>query len=162
MDSLVSIFHIDWKILIAQIINFGIIFFVLYRFAFKPLVKMMNDRTKLIEKSLTDAKDIEKKLTQTKADRDEALSQAKKEALVIMEQANAAAEINRQKLIAKTKEEVAQIVAQEREKIVAEKDNIKTELRREMADLVVLAVEKVINEKMTGTKDKEIIEQAIK
>jgi len=162
MDSLISIFHIDWKILIAQIINFGIIFFVLYRFAFKPLSKMMNDRTKLIEKSLTDAKDIEKKLTQTNSERDEVLSQAKKEALAIVEQASAMAETNRQKLVAKTKEEVAQIVSQEREKIVAEKENIKTELKREMADLVVLAVEKVMNEKMDSAKDKELITKAIK
>ncbi|HNX11301.1 MAG TPA: F0F1 ATP synthase subunit B [bacterium] len=162
MDSLISIFHIDWKILIAQIINFGIIFFVLYRFAFKPLSKMMNDRTKLIEKGLTDAKDIEKKLTQTNFEQVEVLNQAKKDALAIVEKANVQAEENKQKLVEKTKQEVAQIIVQEKAKIQAEKDSLREELKREMAELVILATEKVIGEKMDGAKDKELIAKIIK
>ncbi len=162
MDSLISIFHIDWRILIAQIINFGIIFFVLYRFAFKPLAKMMNDRTKLIEKSLGDARDIEKKLTETSSEQTEILAQAKRDALAIVEKANVQSEANKAKLIEKTKAEVAVIVAQEKEKISAEKDNLRLELKKEMADLVVLAVEKVLAEKMTSAKDQELIAKSLK
>jgi F0F1-type ATP synthase membrane subunit b/b' len=52
MDSIISTFHVDLKLLIAQVINFGIIFFVLYKFAFKPIAKIMQERTNTIEKKL--------------------------------------------------------------------------------------------------------------
>ena len=55
MDSLITTFHIDWKIIIAQVINFLIVFLVLYFFAIKPLKKMMAERADKISKGLTDA-----------------------------------------------------------------------------------------------------------
>ena len=48
MDSIISTFHIDWKIIIAQAINFGVVFIVLYIFALKPLSKLMNERAEKI------------------------------------------------------------------------------------------------------------------
>jgi F-type H+-transporting ATPase subunit b len=162
MDSLISLFHIDLKILIAQVVNFGIIFFVLYRFAFKPIAKVMQERTQKIEDSLDNAKEIEKRLADTNKEQTEILNQAKKDALGIVEKADKTAEANRQKLIEKTKEEVAAIVTQEKAKIAQEKAESLQELKGELANLVVLAVEKVINEKMTSAKDQEMIEKIIK
>ena len=161
MDSLVSLFHIDVKILIAQIINFGIIFFVLYKFAFKPISKIMQERTATIEKSLDDARAIENKLADTSKEQLEILNQAKKDALAIVENANKAAETNKQKLIEKTKAEVAAIIVGEKAKIAQEKEESLKELKKEVADLVVLAVEKVIGEKMTGSQDQEMIKKII-
>ncbi len=56
MDSIIETFHIDWKIMIAQAFNFGVVFVVLYFFALKPLVKIMKERTEKIEKGISDAK----------------------------------------------------------------------------------------------------------
>ena len=56
MDSIISTFHIDWKIIIAQAINFGVVFVVLYLFALKPLNKLMAERTEKINKGLDDSK----------------------------------------------------------------------------------------------------------
>ena len=66
MGSLIETFHIDVKLIIAQIINFAIVFSVLYWLAFKPLAKVMAERSGKIEKSLLDAKKIEEKLSQAK------------------------------------------------------------------------------------------------
>ena len=52
MDSLITTFHIDWKIVIAQVINFGIVFAVLYFFALKPLSKLMKEREDIISKAI--------------------------------------------------------------------------------------------------------------
>ncbi|MFA6146332.1 MAG: F0F1 ATP synthase subunit B [Patescibacteria group bacterium] len=162
MDSLVSIFHIDFKLFLAQLINFAIIFFVLYKFAFKPIAKIMEERTVTIEKSLNDAKEVEKKLAETNLEQTKILNGAKKDALAIVESANQSAEINKQKLIEKTKLEVAAIFESEKAKITQEKEESLKDIKREMADLVVLAVEKVLKEKMTDVKDKKIIEDLIK
>ncbi len=57
MESIISTFHIDWKIIVAQAINFAIVFVVLYIFALKPLNKMMKERSEKISKGLLDAKE---------------------------------------------------------------------------------------------------------
>ena len=56
MDSIISTFHIDWKIIIAQMINFGVVFVVLYIYALKPLGKLMKERREKIETGIEDAK----------------------------------------------------------------------------------------------------------
>ena len=59
MESIIKTFHIDWKLMIAQIINFAIVVGIIWYFAIRPLIKKMTERTKTIEKSLEDAKKIE-------------------------------------------------------------------------------------------------------
>jgi len=162
MDSIISTFHIDWQLLIAQAVNFAIIFFVLYKFAFKPISKVMQERTATIEKSLQEAKDIEAKLSLTETETAEIIANAKKDALVIVENANKIAEDNRQKLVEKTKGEIAKIIQKEKENIEADKEAAMKELKKELGDLVILATEKIINEKMNDAKDKSLIAEIIK
>lgn len=64
MDSIISTFHIDWKIIIAQAINFGVVFAVLYIFALKPLSKLMAERSERIAKGIDDAKKSDELLKQ--------------------------------------------------------------------------------------------------
>jgi len=162
MDSIISTFHVDLKLLIAQAFNFGIIFFVLYRFAFKPIAKVMQDRTNTIEKSLQEAKDIEAKLSSAETESLEIINNAKKDALVIVENANKTAEENRQKLVEKTKDEIAKIIAREKDGIEADKVAAMKELKKELGELVILATEKIINEKINDAKDKNLIAEIIK
>ncbi len=56
MESIINTFHIDFKIIIAQIFNFGIVFVVLYIYALKPLSKLMKERSEKIAKGIDDAK----------------------------------------------------------------------------------------------------------
>ena len=56
MQELITTFHIDWKLMIAQIVNFGLVFTLLYWLAAKPLSKLMKDRTKEITDGLDNAK----------------------------------------------------------------------------------------------------------
>ncbi|MFO7806922.1 MAG: ATP synthase F0 subunit B, partial [Candidatus Moraniibacteriota bacterium] len=77
MESLISNFHIDAGLLIAQVINFAIIFAALYFFALKPLLAVMKDRTKTIEKSLEDAKKAEENLAKAEEDYNKRIQDAK-------------------------------------------------------------------------------------
>lgn len=162
MESLVSTFHLDVKLFVAQLINFGIIFFVLYRFAFKPLFKVVEERSTTIEKSLADAKEIEGRLQDSHKEAEDILKKAKGEAADFMEQAKNKAEENRQALVVKTKEELAQIVAKEKIKIEAMHQESLEEVKKELGSLVLAATEKVLAEKMTGKNDEELITKAIK
>jgi len=162
MESLVSTFNIDWRLLIAQAINFAVVFVVLYLFAFKPLVKLMTERSEKIDKSLKDAEAIEKRLALTEKEREEIISAAKKQANLIIEEADKRGEGRRSELVAKAKEDIAQVISGEKEKIAREKAESLKEIKKEVADLVVLTVEKLLDEKMTADKDRELIKKLIK
>ncbi|MFZ4632387.1 MAG: F0F1 ATP synthase subunit B [Patescibacteria group bacterium] len=162
MESLISTFHVDLKLFIAQLVNFAIVFSVLYFFAFKPLVKTMAERTERIDKSLKEADEIEKKLSLTERDREEIISLAKKQANVIIEEANKRGEEKRNEALIKAKEEIGQIINAEKEKLNRDKAETLKEIKKDVADLVAITVEKLLNEKMTIAKDTEVVKKMLK
>ena len=162
MDSIIQTFHIDAKLLIAQIINFAIVFAVLYKFALKPLQKIMEERSAKIEKSLEDAKKINEKLTKTEEEYNKVISKARKKANEILEQANIQAQKNKEQTIAKTKEEIGIVINKEKENIRQEKENILREIKKEASVLVIAVAEKLLNKKIDNKEDKEFIEKNLK
>jgi len=161
MDSLIETFHIDYKLLIAQMVNFAIVFGVLYFFALKPLLKVMKERTAKIERGLEDAKKIEESLAKTEEEYKKMLSMAKKDASEIMEKANAQAEEKKKDTIQKAKDEIGQIINKEKEQMRAEKAQTLKEIKKETMDLVVASLEKILEEKMDSKKDVELIKKIV-
>ena len=122
MDELVKTFHIDWKLLIAQIVNFTIVLVVLWHFAFKPLSKVMNKRTIDIEQSLKNAEEVEKKLKQAAEAKDKIVIDAKKEAQAILEKSNQDAEKIKNDKLQETRTEMEKIAAKTKAELVSEKE----------------------------------------
>lgn len=162
MESLISTFHLDLKLFIAQLINFSVVFSVLYFFAFKPLVKVMAERSEKISKSLQDADEIEKRLSATEIEQADIISAAKKQANLIIEMADQKGEERRGEMLARAKEEIAAVINNEKEKLARQKDETLKEIKAEVTDLVVLTVEKLLNEKMNSDKDQELIKSLVK
>jgi F-type H+-transporting ATPase subunit b len=143
-------------------VNFSIVLFVLYKFAYGPLTKVMADRTERIEKGLKDAETANKKLLETEEREKEILGKARKEAQAIIESAGLSAEKNKEDILNEAKRRSEEIVANTQKQLEAEKVKMIGEIKSEIADLVVAATGKVIDEKMDKKKDEEIIEKAIK
>jgi F-type H+-transporting ATPase subunit b len=162
MGNLIETFHLDIKLIIAQVINFAIVLSVLYWFAFKPLVKIMAERSGKISKSLEEAKQIEKKLLETKDEFNKTLVEAKKQANLILEKADQQADTKKAETITRAKEEIGQIINQEKEKMQAEKLRTLKEIKKEVADLVILTVEKILDKKLDKKDDTEIIKKIVK
>lgn len=162
MDSIISIFHIDWKLLIAQIFNFGIVLATLYYFAFKPLVKTMSDRSERIDQSLKNADEIEARLHETEIEKIEIISTARKQALVLLEEAERQGTAKRAELIESAREDISQVINSEKEKLRLEKAEILKDIKSQVADLVVLIVEKFLTEKIDTKHDRELIEKIVK
>ncbi len=161
MDSLIETFHIDWKLLLAQVLNFGIAFLVLYFFALKPLSKTMKERSDKIAKGLKDGQDAQNKLTQIQEDYKAEIVKAKKEAGEIVARAGELAEEQKKQTIDKAKEEIASVVKQEKAKIEAQKNQITKEIKAEVADLVVSSMQKILGEKADIKLDNEILSKMI-
>lgn len=162
MDELVKTFHIDWKLLIAQLVNFGIVLGVLWYFALKPLQKMMHKRSNDIEQSLKDAKEIERKLNEANISKEKIITEARQEAQIVMEKAANTAEKFREEKVQATREELEKIIAKTKGDLQAEKEKMVREARQEVASLVVAASSKVIGKHLDGVADQRLIEESLK
>ncbi len=160
--NFITTLGLDWKLFLAQIVNFSVIAFVLWKWAWKPLVKLLDERSEKIAKSLEDAKRIEEELRKTHERREQILLEAKKEAQSILEIATKNVDALRAEMTAKARSETEKIVADAKLAIAHEKEKMLTEVKTYVADLVILASEKVLQEKIDSKKDKELVEAAIK
>ncbi len=152
---------INWKLLIAQIINFLILLFVLHRFAYKPILKMLDDRTNKIEKGLKDAEETQNKLREITQKEKEILAKARTEAQEILKKTEDMAKKSKEEIAVEAKTQAEKIISDAKASIESEKTKMLREVKSEVAELVVLATEKVIREKIDSAKDRELIEKSI-
>ena len=106
MDSFITTFHIDWKIIVAQTINFIIVLGVLYFLIVKPLKQLMKERSANIEGGLNDAKTNALLLANTKKEYEEIVSSARTEAHTIFQEGKKEAETKKAEMIEAAKNEV--------------------------------------------------------
>ncbi len=158
MESIISTFHIDWKIIIAQGINFGVVFFVLYRYAIKPLLKTMNVRQEKIAQGLKDAKDNADILLETETKHEEILSQARLEAHEVFQDIKNEAEIKKAEIIEEAKKEAIYIVENGKKILENEKRKMISEEHEEIIGLIIKGTEKLLGQK----SDASLNEKAIK
>lgn len=128
---------IKWPELIAQLISFSIVLFVLWRLAYKPVFSMLEARRVKIADSVANSEKIKTQLAQTEADRQKVLTEAGQQANKLIEDARAAAarigEVETQKAIAAAE----QIVVKAREAAAQDHARMLAELKREVGRLVV-------------------------
>ena len=140
---------IQWPKLIAQFVNFSIVLFVLWRFAYKPIFNMLEARRVKIADSIANAEKIKTQLAQTEADRQKVLAEAGQQANKLIEDARAAAarigEVETQKAIAAAE----QIVAKAREAAAQDHARMLAELKREVGRLVVQTTATVTGKVLT-------------
>jgi len=153
---------IDWRLLIAQLVNFLILVFILYKFLYKPVLKMLDGRKEKIEKGLRDAEQLGVELEKTKALQAEEIKKAKQEAREIIEEAERRAEVAGAETKLKTKTEVEKLISAAKTQIVEEKDKMMGEVKKEAATFVIAIAEKVIGKTIDAKIQKNLIEETIR
>lgn len=162
MEELVKTFHIEVGMLLAQFVNFIIVFAVLYKFAYGPVLKMLKERTKKIEKGLQDAEASQKKLAEISEKESAVLVEARKNAQEIIKKSEETAVKNAEGIVMLAKVQSDKILEDAKKQIKQEKDKILLEAKSEVANLVMIATEKIIHEKLDVAKNTELINQIIK
>lgn len=150
MDALISTFHIDWKIIIAQAINFGVVFVILYIYALKPLSKLMTERSEKIAKGIEDAKSSASLLEKTGAEHEKVLAEARAEANKIFQAGKKEAEEKRGHMLEQAQAEVTAMVDNAKKMLEAEKIKMVEEAKKEIVSLAMLATEKLMSTKVDG------------
>lgn len=157
MDSFIATFHIDWKILIAQAVNFAIVLVVLYMFALKPLKKILNERTTTIEGGISDAKANAEILKNTKKEYDSIVAKARTEAHEIFQEGKKEAEVKKAEMLALAQKDVETMINNGKKTLEGEKIKMVEEAKTEIVSLVVKATEKLLE----SSADKSIDEKAL-
>ncbi len=147
MDSIISTFHIDWKIIVAQAINFIVVFVVLYLFALKPLNKLMAERADKIKKGVDDAKSNATVLEQTKKEKEDILAKAHKEAQKISQEGKKDGEENKARMIEEGKNEMKMIIENGKKSLEAEKIKMVEDAKKDIVALAMKASEKIMSSK---------------
>ena len=159
MESIINTFHVDFKIIIAQIFNFGIVFIVLYIYALKPLSKLMKERSEKIAKGIDDAKSNAEILNNTKAEYEKALTKARKEADKIFQEGKKEAERKKVLMLEKAKNEVATMVENGKKNLENEKIKMVAEAKEEITFLSVKIAEKILGKNIDGYFDEKTIKE---
>jgi F-type H+-transporting ATPase subunit b len=141
-------FGLDWHIFLAQLANFAVVLFVLWKWAYTPLLKALEARGKRVEDSLKKADEIDHRLKQVEAERAGTIADAKAQAASVLEKARADAEAMRAEALAKAKDEVAKVVAHGKAQLKADQEAMKRDLQREVAELAVMAATKIAGANM--------------
>lgn len=153
---------LNGKLFLAQLVNFGIVIFVLWKWVFRPVVGALEQRREKIEKAVADAKAVEERVVAFEAQQTKDLKKARAQAESILKEATEVAHTVQQEALANTRKESELLLAQAKLSMQAEKSNMLREVREEIATLTVLATEKVLQRKLDEKSDHELIHKAIK
>jgi F-type H+-transporting ATPase subunit b len=162
MDALSNVaqqFGVYWPNLIAQVVLFSIVYYVLKRFAFKPVIAMLEERRRRIEEGQINAENIKKQLAEAQTKYEEILAKANAEAQRVIDEVRASgdrlAEQKRQEAIAAAE----QITVKAQEAIALERDRTMADLKRELGRLVVETTTRVTGKVLTEQDQQRINEE---
>lgn len=153
-------FGFNWSLFISQIVSFCIVAFLLQRFAYKPILNVLEERRKRIAEGLANAEKIKVELANAQAKAQEILNQANAQGNKLIEEARQSAaklsETENQKAIATAND----IIAKARLASEAELARMKAELRREVGRLVVATTARVAGKALTPEDQQRLAEEA--
>jgi F-type H+-transporting ATPase subunit b len=153
---------IEPLLLLAQIVNFGILFFVLKKFLYKPILAMLDKRKQEIEEGLSSATKSAKQEEKLKEKEAELLLQAKKDAKVIVEQAKKQLDEQKKQIIAEAHSQATEILA--KAKVQADQATKAQEesMRGLAVELATAMVEKVLPEILSEGDHRKLLAVKLK
>ena len=157
----IGVLGINLKIFIAQLFNFTVVLLVLWKWVYTPLVRLLDERSEKIEKSMEHAAEIEKRMQAIEADHDRIISEAKSESAHMLEQARTDAEKRKKELLEATKLEVQKIVTQGKEQLQAEKVNMLRDAKTEIVDLAIAAATNVLKESVSEKTSQKLAQDVV-
>jgi len=138
-----------------MVIIFGIVLFILRKFAWKPILNALKDREESIAQALNSAEEAKKEVAGLKADNDRIIAEARQEKNIILKEAK----VIKDKIIAEAKEkameETAKSIVLAKQQIEAEKTAAINDLKNQVAELSVMIAEKVIRKELSNKPEQE-------
>ena len=147
---------------IGQLINFLILLGVLTFFGYKPIRKMLDERSNRIKKSMEHAEAARQEYERARVEAEKQINKARDEGQAIVGQSEQAGEKIKEEARQEARKEAQAIVDRTRKELEHERDKAINELRKEFVDTAILAAEKVISETLNKEKHSSLIEKTLK
>lgn len=153
---------IDWKLLIAQAVNFLILLWVLKRYAYLPILKALEGRTNKIEQGLKDAAASQAKLQGVIEEEKKILAAAREEAQHILTSAEEGAKKRDARMLDETKQKIDRMITEADAHLAGEQAKLLREAKAELANVVLVATKRVLEDKVDVQVDAELIKQSLR
>lgn len=154
-------FGIQPTLLLAQIVNFLVILFLLKKFFYKPIIKILDERKKRIEESLKNADLIEEKLKKTEEKSALITQVAQKNAQDLIESAKGEAERITNQAVGESRKIVEEGLTEARVQIEVQRQQMQKQLENETLTLVVEVVKKVLGRTLKTKEKQELTKNAL-
>jgi F-type H+-transporting ATPase subunit b len=152
---------ISLPLLISQLVSFVILLLLLWRFAYKPVLKMLDERAKKIKESVESAETVKEQSLHAEEEVRKQIQAAGKQGQELIARASQTGEEIRKKAQEQAKLDAEALIARARQEIKSERDGAIDELRREFADLTIMAASKVIGETLDKEAHKQLIDKVL-
>ncbi len=153
---------INLPTLLAQILNFAILLGLLYLVAYKPIMRLIDERSRKIKESMEQTELIQQQAERAEEEVKKQLEAAGKEGQEIIVRAARTGEGLRQKAQQEARQESEYFIARARGEVQRERDEAIDELRKEFADLTILAAGKVIEQTLDKKAHRQLIDKVLK
>lgn len=142
---------------IFTIVNFLLVFWILKRFLFKPLLRVLEERKKKVEEGLAKTAQAENELATAGEEADSIIAQAEVEAKKIAQEAEEA----KVALLRETQYQTEQMIKEAHRGLEIEKEKIRAEMENQLIDLVSVAVDRVLDEVVGEEEQRILVEKAV-
>lgn len=146
----------------AQLVNFLLVLLVLWRFAYRPIMKLLDEREVKIAESVKNAEAIEKRLREAEAEHAKVVGAARVEAQRIMEKAVVDTEARKNEMVDAAKREVERVILKGKQQLDEERVAMLITARKDLADIAVKAAAKILSEGLTEKKSQSMAEEMIR
>lgn len=162
MSEIVAQFGINPWLLAAQIVNFLVLLWLLKRMFYQPLLKIIEERRRMIAQSLERAAEIERKLEQVEQEQSRILNQAEVEAKKVIAEATKKADELIKEAEHQARTQAAQILHKAKLDQEAQRRKLYREIKAELAQLVVTSLEKILEDVLDQQTQRKIIQQTLR
>lgn len=162
MQELFANLGINWKLLLAQAVNFFLVLFLLNHFVFKKLLVFLEERKKRIEQGIIMREKAERELQRTLEARHREMEQARKEAEGLVASAKVSAKESGQQIIGEAKSREERLLSQAKEQAQREKLAMIGEAKEEIQAKAILFAEKILERTLAKKDEARMVKEALK
>ena len=158
----IGTFGVRGDLFAAQLVNFLLVLLVLWRFAYRPIMRMLDERETKIAESVKNAEAIEKRLRDAEAEHAKVVGAARVEAQAIIEKAIADTEVRKNEMVEAAKREVERVIQRGKQQLDEERVAMLVTARKDLVDIAVKAAAKILTEGLTEKKSQSMAEEMVR
>ena len=144
MEQIVSVFGINWKLLLIQVVNFGLLLAILHRYLYRPVLEMVDTRRTKIENSIRDAQKAEAELSLAEIQKGRILEEATQKGDSLIDAAKKHAESEEHVIMKEAHNKAVHLLNEAERRMAREREEMMQKVEREVARMAVLATEKIL------------------